>query len=170
MTLLDLPGEPGHVVRSVARVLLFDPADRLLLARLNLVPGPTWTPVGGGIDPGEDTVAALRREVAEETGCRSFELGPELWRVRYLWLGGNGVRYDSRERHFLGRCESFEPTDTGRTDLERRLGMITGWWTPPELAAGDLRSEPPDLPVRVAALLRDGPPSAPYETDFGTPA
>lgn len=168
MTLLDLPGEPGHVVRSVARVLLFDPDDRLLLARLNLVPGPTWTPVGGGIDPGEDTIDAVRREVAEETGCTSFDLGPELWRVRYRWLGGNGVRYDSRERHFLGRCEPFVPSEDGRTDLERRLGMITRWWTPEELAAAVLRSEPPDLPGRVARLLADGPPHAPYETDYGT--
>lgn len=168
MTLLDLPGEPGHVVRSVARVLLFDPDDRLLLARLNLVPGPTWTPIGGGIDPGEDLVTAVRREVAEETGCTAFDLGPELWRVRYLWLGGNGVRYDSRERHFLARCESFVPTDTGRTELERRLGMLTRWWTPAELAAADLRSEPPDLTRRVAALRRDGPPPAPAETDYGS--
>jgi 8-oxo-dGTP pyrophosphatase MutT (NUDIX family) len=167
VTLLDLPAEPGHVVRSVARVLLFDPDDRLLLARLNLVPGPTWTPIGGGIDPGEDTGAAVRREVAEETGCTTFDLGPELWRVRYLWLGANGVRYDSREQHFVGRCQPFDPTDAGRTDLERRLGMITAWWTPAELAEADLRTEPPDLPARVAALLRDGPPTAAYETDYG---
>ena len=167
MTLLDLPGEPGHVVRRVARVLLLDPADRFLLARLNLVPGPTWTLVGGGIDPGEDVPAALRREVAEETGCASFELGPELWRVRYCWLGGNGVRYDSRERHFLAHCAAFDPSDAGRTDLERRLGMITRWWTPAELVACPDRLEPPDLPSRVAAVFRDGPPAAPGETDYG---
>ncbi|HEX7353481.1 MAG TPA: NUDIX domain-containing protein [Mycobacteriales bacterium] len=167
MTLLDLPAEPGHVVRSVVRVLLFDPDDRLLLARLNLVPGPTWTPVGGGIDPGEDLVTAVRREVAEETGCTAFELGREVWRVRYCWLGGNGVRYDSRERHFVARCRPFEPVDGGRTDLERRLGMITQWWTAADLAAANLRSEPPDLAARVAELLGSGPAAEPTETDYG---
>lgn len=167
MTLLDLPGEPGHVVRAVVRVLLFDPDDRLLLARLNLVPGPTWTPIGGGIDPGEDAVAAVRREVAEETGCTAFDLGPELWRVRYLWLGQNGVRYDSRERHFLGRSEPFAPSGAGRTDLERHLGMVTRWWTPSALATAELRCEPPDLVARIATLRRDGAPAEPAETDYG---
>lgn len=167
MTLLDLPGEPGHVVRQVARVLLLDPDDRVLLARLDLVPGPTWVLVGGGLDPGEDAETAVHREVAEETGCTAFDLGPELWRVRYCWLGANGVRYDSRERHFLGHCAPFVPTDAGRTEVERKLGMITRWWDSAELAVAQVRTEPPDLSARIAAVLRDGAPAEPSETDYG---
>lgn len=37
-------------------------------------PGFEWQMPQGGVDPGEDIVAAARRELAEETGARSVEL------------------------------------------------------------------------------------------------
>ena len=39
-----------------------------------VLPGHEWQMPQGGIDPGEDIVAAARRELAEETGARSVEL------------------------------------------------------------------------------------------------
>jgi 8-oxo-dGTP pyrophosphatase MutT (NUDIX family) len=55
--------------RRAGRVLLRDPAGRTLLIRMV---GPTgevnWVTPGGGVDPGETTIAAAVRELAEETG------------------------------------------------------------------------------------------------------
>jgi ADP-ribose pyrophosphatase YjhB (NUDIX family) len=42
--------------------------DRILLAHWNESGRSGWTLPGGGIDPGEDPVDAVVREIAEETG------------------------------------------------------------------------------------------------------
>jgi 8-oxo-dGTP pyrophosphatase MutT (NUDIX family) len=89
------PGAPPRPWRRSGRLLVLDPHDRLLLlhARDPYYPelGPWWEVPGGGVDPGEDTVAAAVREVAEETGVvvPRARVGPAAWRVRVtsVWLG-----------------------------------------------------------------------------------
>lgn len=51
--------------------------DRILLAHWNESGRSGWTLPGGGIDPGEDPVDAVVREIAEETGY-SAEAGELL--------------------------------------------------------------------------------------------
>lgn len=48
------------------RILVEDPAGRILLVRHTYVAG--WHFPGGGVDPGESILAAALREVREETG------------------------------------------------------------------------------------------------------
>lgn len=50
------------------RVLAFDDAQRVLLIRHSYGSG-RWMLPGGGVDRGEDPLAAGIRELAEETGC-----------------------------------------------------------------------------------------------------
>ena len=69
--------------RLTARVLLFDPQDRILLVRGRAnaaADAPSfWFTVGGGADPGETLEQAARREITEETGFTAVELGPTVW-------------------------------------------------------------------------------------------
>jgi ADP-ribose pyrophosphatase YjhB (NUDIX family) len=49
--------------------IIFDAAGRLLLVRRGHPPGAgLWSIPGGRVEPGETDVAAVRREVLEETG------------------------------------------------------------------------------------------------------
>jgi 8-oxo-dGTP pyrophosphatase MutT (NUDIX family) len=73
--------EVRPTIRHAVRVLLLDEHDRLLLFRAE-DPGTGavfWFPAGGGIEDGEDAVAAARREVAEETGLTDLQLEAEVW-------------------------------------------------------------------------------------------
>ena len=66
-------GEPvrsGQVYRRRPGVYAVLLREGRLLATFQAAPVPEYQLPGGGIDPGEHPVAALHREVAEETGWR----------------------------------------------------------------------------------------------------
>lgn len=69
-------------IRHAARVVLLDPAGRVLLMRYDENPpnGRHWSTPGGGLNPGEDYRDAAARELAEETGWHDIELLGELHR------------------------------------------------------------------------------------------
>lgn len=72
-----MPLRPPKIQRPAAYALVVRPAGsgaEVLLTRLRHTEG-LWTLPGGGIEPGESTLAAVRREVYEETGQR---LQPDL--------------------------------------------------------------------------------------------
>ena len=61
-------------------IALFDASGRVLIGRRFrddgpeiILPGFEWQMPQGGVDPGEDTWAAAKRELYEETGVRSVE-------------------------------------------------------------------------------------------------
>lgn len=70
-------GNPA-LVHRVAHVLILDDQGQLLLQKRSLnkdiQPGKWDTSVGGHLDPGEDYLAAARREMAEELGLEQLPL------------------------------------------------------------------------------------------------
>jgi 8-oxo-dGTP pyrophosphatase MutT (NUDIX family) len=162
-SVLDLPVADGALLRRAARVMLVDSTGRLLLVRYAGRRGPTWIFVGGGVDAGESDEQAARREVAEETGCTAFELGPEVCRVRSVLPGWHGGPLDSRHRVFVGRCAPFGVDLSGLTEQERAQQVTARWWDAAELAASEERFEPAQIPALLAAYLAGGPPAEPVE-------
>jgi 8-oxo-dGTP pyrophosphatase MutT (NUDIX family) len=127
---------PG--VRVAARVLLVDPAQRVLLFQgfdPHVPDEPFWFTAGGGIEPGEKLLPAAVRELEEETGLR---LPPEqfvgpVW-LRHVQFRFESVEYDSDEWFFLATLTDAVEVDTaGFTDLEIRTVNGYRWWTMQDL-------------------------------------
>jgi 8-oxo-dGTP pyrophosphatase MutT (NUDIX family) len=156
--------DPDENTRHAVKLLIFDPAKRLLLLCAS---DPSsnrwgWYPVGGGIEPGEGVQEAAQREAREETGLTGLQLGAEVWRRRHLyrWLGTTRNVY---ERWFIVQTRHYTPTFEGLSNDERRSIIEARWWTATALMQTDEPLAPPDLATRVNDLLRNGPPSVPIE-------
>jgi 8-oxo-dGTP pyrophosphatase MutT (NUDIX family) len=149
--------------RRAARVLLLDPADRILLLHGfdPLEPGRQWwfTP-GGGVEPGEELRAAARREIAEETGISQVDLGPLIAR-RSTAFSFDGRSFEQDEWYYLARTGTTETDSSGQTELERRSTDAVRWWSSAELSGTGETVYPEALPGLLAAVLAGGAPATP---------
>lgn len=152
------------VARPAARVLLLDPADRILLVRFEdtVTDYAWWTTPGGGIQPGETPEAAARREVEEETGLGEFTLGPCVW-IRDFEFTWRDRRYRQRERIYVARVPTFEPSPEGFEAYERALLPEHRWWTAEAIERSRERFGPRRLGAMLRELLAGDLPAEPIE-------
>ena len=155
-------------IRPTARVLVLDPAGRVLLFGARLVdlatpPGDVlyWYTPGGEIEADETVRQAAARELAEEIGLAVEPgglQGPVALRRAVGLLLGELV--DARETYFLLRDVVHDVDVSGQTELEAYEDQPHRWWTVEEIRAADQTFVPPELADVVAELL-DGPFSGP---------
>lgn len=153
-------GPDGIRFRHAARVLLFDGAGRLLLARGHDLDNPTrqwWFTIGGGRDEGEGAREAAVRELREETGIALAPeelVGPVLTRAAVFDFAAETVR--QYEIFFAAYLETSGPLSTdGWTHLERAMIDDLKWWDPRELAHAREQVYPEGL-AQIAARLARG--------------
>ena len=151
--------------RLTARVVLLDPADRLLLMKGRLPSRPqgpgAWFTLGGGAEPGETVLEAATREVREETGFSEVTFGPVLWlREGVMTLAGD-EQVLFKEHYVLARCAGGEPSRAGWDEPERTLIDDIRWWTLGDLAATPERVFPSGLAALLAEALAGPPPLEP---------
>jgi 8-oxo-dGTP diphosphatase len=149
--------------RPTARVLLFDPDNRILLMKGRLPaarerPG-VWFTVGGGVEPGETYAEAAKREIIEESGIEDFILGPVVWLREGVMLMPTPTLF--KEQYFVARCAGGEPVRKAWTEVEHDLIDDIRWWSLPELMTTADRVFPPGLVGRLPPLLAGRVPKEP---------
>lgn len=156
--------------RAVRAVILADD-DSVLLCRLSLphpvVPtGATivWAAPGGGVEPGESPLAALRRELHEETGLVIDADPPHVWHQEVVAPGHAGGFNGVVNDYFFVRTKHFEPRGA-LSDDDLASEHISGlrWWRHRDIVnyrGTDLFS-PRDIATPLAALIAGDIPGTP---------
>ncbi|MFD8812778.1 NUDIX hydrolase [Streptomyces sp. NPDC059627] len=158
---------PSVNLRHSVRAVILDEGDRILLCRF-AIPDPAgtvvWAAPGGGIEPGETPLAALRREVQEEAGLMIEADPPHVWHQEVV-APGHAAGYDGVVNdYFLVRTVLFEPRGA-LSDDELAAENITElkWWSLPDIAGyrGPELFSPRDLAGPLGALISVGAPEVP---------
>lgn len=138
--------------RQAARVLVFNSDQQLLLINgvdpVQRSAPPWWEVPGGGIDPGEASIDAVRRELWEEAGIADANIGPCLWtqEVSYTFAG---IKFHQNEFIHVAHFDGEPSPPAGLEALERLAFGEQRWWDIDQLRATPQRT----IPYRLIEYL-----------------
>jgi 8-oxo-dGTP pyrophosphatase MutT (NUDIX family) len=162
------PAEPREPrLRQAVRAILLTPDHQVLLVRFEFPAGTRWALPGGGIDPGEEALDALRRELIEECGLHDPEIGPHVWsRTHVIPIPQLDLDGQHEQVHLVPVAAAFTPRpafdeETLRAELVHELR----WWHLEEIETSTAIFAPSTLGRRLRHLVVHGPPKAPLEVE-----
>jgi 8-oxo-dGTP pyrophosphatase MutT (NUDIX family) len=142
----------------------------VLLVRFEFPHASRWALPGGGIEPGESAIDALRRELAEEVGLQDASIGPHVWNRLHLIPFIDGRFDGQREQvHLVTVDHRFEPRPAlDWEQLNAEYVFELRWWDIDDILAADhLTFAPAELGRLLEQLHRDlqqhGPPGEPLD-------
>jgi 8-oxo-dGTP pyrophosphatase MutT (NUDIX family) len=152
--------------RPAARVVLLDRAGRIFLVNsedpIDPRKPPWWEIPGGGIDAGESSEDAARRELYEETGIADVEMGPCIW-TQHVEFDFGGYHFDSRERIHVAWCDGGDYRPKHLEALEAAAFLGARWWALDELMASEVPVRPTRLREFLPPIVRGELPEEPID-------
>jgi 8-oxo-dGTP pyrophosphatase MutT (NUDIX family) len=152
---LDPDVVPAARHRRAARVVLDDGRGRVLVQRVRVHDDPGqgswWELPGGGLEVGETTRDAARREVAEETGYLEVDVGPPIATGRVRYRASAGVA-EQHETIHAARLTGHQRVATALQGAEAAGLLEVAWLDLGELSDGR-RVDPPELPQLARDVL-----------------
>jgi 8-oxo-dGTP pyrophosphatase MutT (NUDIX family) len=156
--------EDNPLLRPTSRLLVLDPADRMLLFRVaedELRPS-LWIAPGGGVNPGESDIDAARRELWEETGIQA-EPGPCVWVRRHVFEFRHAMWLEMRERFYIVRVDKTEITTDNFEEHEHAFMPEHRWWTAADIATSQDWFAPRQLRTLLPPILAGDYPPEPFD-------
>jgi len=137
--------------RRSARVMVFDPAGRVLLIRcvVQWADGEFvfWLTPGGEIEEGETPAQAAVRELREELGLEVEVVGPVYTQANQF--EHQGEMRDNVDFVFTAMCAAHAPVLCGETAEEIAIMKEIRWWSAEEIQSSAERIFPVDLAARM---------------------
>ncbi len=153
--------------RPAARVVVLDPDGQIFMINgrdpADASKPHWWEIPGGGIDPGESSEDACRRELVEEAGITDVEIGPCVW-VQHVEFDFGGIHFDSDERiHVAWAKERADYRPQGLEALEAMAFLGARWWPLDELLTESFPTLPERLREFLPALVAGDLPEEPID-------
>jgi 8-oxo-dGTP pyrophosphatase MutT (NUDIX family) len=142
--------------RPSARLLVLDMGGRVLLFRFVDLTGPMagreyWATPGGALEEGETFEQAAIRELQEETGIQTTDVGRQIARRQFELQLPDGERVTADERYFAVRTRETAISREGWTEVEKGLMTCHRWWSLDDLSRTTETVFPEDL-VEILSL------------------
>lgn len=147
--------------RSTARLVIVDPADRVLLFHFIFDQGPLageafWALPGGVLQPGESFHDTAIRELFEETGLR-LPVGDPVDQIETEFRDIEGTGFLASEKLFRVYAPSAAIDTGGMSEDEARLIRSHLWWSQEELKETAQTVYPTGLAELLAETIAQRP-------------
>ena len=153
--------------RPAARVVLLDRDRQIFLVKgsdpMRPEKGTWWEIPGGGIERGESSADAAKRELYEECGFKDVLVGPCIW-TQYVEFDFAMYHFKSDERIHLAEIEeSAEWDPMGLEALEAAAFEEGRWWSLEDLLASEEQTLPERLREFLPQIINGDLPESPID-------